>query len=483
MSVDTEKGVFKCHNCEYKGSIFEKRIKPQIKKIYIRPEPKFTDLSDKTIKWFANRGISIGCLKAFKIKESNEWMPDKEFNGKMVTGERACINFPYYRNEELVNIKYRDSIKCFRLSKGAELIFFNLDAIKEQEEIVLVEGELDCMAMWEANILNCVSVPNGASKNSRLEYLDNCIDYFTNAKKIILATDNDEAGYGLQKELIRRLGAERCYIVNFVDCKDANEFLLKYGKTELTKIVKEAKLVPIDEIDLGFDIADEYAYYYEHGFPKTVKVGYTEFDKHFSFREGELTIVTGIPSSGKSEFVEQLMVLLAAKDDWRFGVFSPEHETALLAAVLSQTIVGLPFFHHEFKMDKTSVEFCLNFIHEYFYFYGYDRADISVEGILETALKLVRRYGIKGLLIDPYNYIEHHIPKGYTETQYISEVLTKIKRFAVINRIHIILIAHPRKIDKQETKSKTETDEQGNQKNVAKFRVPNLYDINGSANF
>src|ERR1035437_9386008 len=106
--------------------------------------------------------------------------------------------------------------KNFKLVSGAELIFYNLDAIRGREEAIITEGEIDCLSLIEIGLTNAISVPNGAAKgNQKLVYLDNCIDAFDNVSKIIIATDADEAGGYLQKELIRRLGAERCYTVKY----------------------------------------------------------------------------------------------------------------------------------------------------------------------------------------------------------------------------------------------------------------------------
>ena len=137
---------------------------------------------------------------------------------------------------ELTNVKYRDGRKNFKLFKGAEKVFYNIDNIVGFEYCVITEGEMDVLALHEAGITNAISVPNGATLNSNnLDYLDSCIDYFEDKEKVILAVDDDEAGQALQVELIRRLGSEVCYLASFEDCKDANEYLLKHGKEKLTE--------------------------------------------------------------------------------------------------------------------------------------------------------------------------------------------------------------------------------------------------------
>ena len=184
-------------------------------------------LTVKLLNGFKSRGISQSTLTDLKVGEGSEYMPQ--------TGKpENTIKFNYFMGGDLVNIKYRDGRKNFKLYKGAEKVFYNIDSIIGYEYCVIVEGEMDVLALHEAGITNAISVPNGATLNTNnLEYLDNCIDYFEDKEKIILAVDTDEAGQALQAELVRRLGSEVCYLASFDDCKDANEYLIKYG-TEKT---------------------------------------------------------------------------------------------------------------------------------------------------------------------------------------------------------------------------------------------------------
>ena len=125
--------------------------------------------------------------------------------------------------DQLINVKYRDGWKNFKLYKGAEKVFYNINSIVGYDWCVIVEGEMDVLALHEAGIKNAISVPNGATLNSNnLDYLDNCIDYLDDKTKIILAVDADEAGQALKQEFIRRLGAEVCFLVEFNGQKDAN---------------------------------------------------------------------------------------------------------------------------------------------------------------------------------------------------------------------------------------------------------------------
>jgi twinkle protein len=116
-------------------------------------------------------------LVHWKVGESLEYMPQVQKN-------RRVINFNYFRENKLVNVKYRDSEKNFKMVSGAELIFYGLDNIKELDKVYVVEGEMDALSLHEAGVYSVCSVPNGASKgNQKLEYLDNCWQYFKDKKR------------------------------------------------------------------------------------------------------------------------------------------------------------------------------------------------------------------------------------------------------------------------------------------------------------
>ena len=249
---DWERGLGTCMNCNEVFQLHTFKRQSNKLKEYTKPvwENK-TDLSDRVIKWFESRGISQKTLVKMKVTEGVEYMPQ--------TGKNEnTIQFNYFINNELINIKYRDGRKNFKLVKGAEKVFYNIDNTINSEYVVIVEGEMDALSYVESGILSVVSVPNGATiNNTNLDYLDSCIDYFDSKEKIILAVDTDEAGVTLKQELIRRLGAERCFTVEFGIHKDANEFLVANGRDTLYSSVDKAKPVPIENVVTLKDINEE----------------------------------------------------------------------------------------------------------------------------------------------------------------------------------------------------------------------------------
>jgi twinkle protein len=320
-----------------------------------------------------------------------------------------------------------------------------------------------------------VSVPNGASKgNQKLEYLDNCWEAFEDKEKIILFTDGDEAGYSLREELARRLGKDRCYKVNYPEnCKDANEVLIKYGKETLKAVCENIQDFPIEGVlTVGDDLIDEIYHYWEHGYPTGIKAGIPNLDPLLSFMEGQYTTITGIPSSGKSEVIDEIMAKMTINNGWKWGIASFENQPAAIHATKIMEKLGGGSFafrpNPDHRLSQTQFEKGLLTLHDNYTFVNIPKVDVSLVGILEIFAELVKKKGIKGFVIDPWNYLEALIPAGQTETQYISECLTKIKAFCIQYNAHLFLVAHPTKLKKEAN---------------GKYEVPTMYSISGSAHF
>lgn len=462
LSVDIDEGLYNCHHCQWSGRVAEKRVKE-----YVKPLPRLQKLDPKKLTWFEKRKISNNTLLRLQVTEGAEWMPQVE-------KEVPVICFNYYRGEELVNIKFRDREKNFKLAKDAELIFYNLIALEGQDTAIITEGEIDCLTFHECGFYNSVSVPNGASKGSqKLEYLDNCWKYFVNIKKIILAADDDEAGRSLREELARRIGKEKCWTVTYPEgCKDANEVLCRYGKDAVKQMIDSAEQWPLEGIVSTDSMFSELEDWYHNGYPKGARAGIQGLDPLITFAPGQLTVITGIPGHGKDEFANWIMACLARNEGWTWGVAGFEEEPAFTATKLMEKFAGKSFaFRHnpDSRINQNDFERSVLMVDDHFYFINLQQIDATMDGILSKAAELVQRKGIKGLIINPWNCLEHKVPAGHSETQYISEELTRLINFLVKYGVHGFLIAHPTKMPKNQA--------------TKKYEVPTLYNISGSAHF
>jgi twinkle protein len=473
LSVDKQTGMFKCHNhpCDFEGCAMDKKDdllwQQQIQKTYTQPLPRLQHVSNATAEYFLKRGISNNTLLRFGITESQEWMPGCQ-SGEKVTA--LCFN--YYRGDALVNIKYRSKGKVFRMEKGAELIFYNLNAASLGKEVVIVEGEIDALSVWEAGVGHVISVPNGASlgKNPRLEYLDNCWKDLEHLEKIIIAVDNDEAGQCLRDELARRLGSHRCWVVSYPEgCKDANEVLIKHSKAGVLTLIEGAAPLPLEGVSTVEDEWDDVSYIYKHGYPSTDSVSW-QLDDLIKWRVGELTTITGYPGSGKSTWLNNLLERLARHHGWPVAMYTPEKTpVAFLIAELASIHVGEPYHRHNpaDKMTTGQAKEALNFINGHFYFLRPDENTRTIDGLIAKAIECVIRYGIKAFVIDPWNYIDLLQGKGDTETAAVRLALGKLATFAKRYQVHVFIVAHPAKAKRE----------------GGKIPIPSLSDISGSAHF
>ena len=456
-SYDWERGLGTCHNCNSTFQLHTYERKGSSEKEYIRPtEVTITPVENTRVEdWFKSRGISKKSIQDLKISEGKEWMPQTQ-------QAENTIKFNYFMGEQLINIKYRDARKNFKLYKGAEKVFYNINNIVGYDTCIIVEGEMDVLSFHEAGIRNSISVPNGATLNSNnLDYLDNCIDYFDDKQKIILAVDKDEPGQALQQELVRRLGAEVCFLIDFQDCKDANEYLLKHGKEKLHGLVLQAKAVPLENVTTFRDIEGEITDFVKNGFKRGYQVGLSNFDSIFSTYTGQFITVTGIPSSGKSDFVDQMVVGYNQNYDWKTAFASPENAPTYLHAhkIMRKVWQDMPR-KDDIGTDKWNA--VADHVNDNFFFIDMER--YTLDSVLRKGAELVKRKGIKCLVIDPFNKIRDIDSNLEDVNRYTMEYLSKIEIFAKKYDVLVFIVAHPTKMYKD-----------GN----GKIEEPTMYNIKG----
>ena len=436
--------------------------KPFEKKEYIKPVFEFqnyTKLSDKLVKWFEGRGISQKTLLTYKISEKKEYLPQTE-------KEENCIVFPFERKGELINLKFRDGKKNFKLSSGAELIWYNYDAILKHEEIIICEGEIDALSFIQAGFDNVISVPNGANIG-KMEYFDSSFDDLNKLKSFIIATDNDVKGVELKNDLIRRLGMERCKTVAFKHYKDANDVLSAEGADLLKKIVNDAKMIPVPDVfsvnDFEHDIED----YFENGMPQGKTIGDPNIDELVRWQTGRFGVVTGIPGMGKSEFVDFVITKLNFLYGWPLGYYAPES----MPLPLHFSKIFPKFIGKEFKkgvINEAEKEIGKEYINKNVFWVN-PVFDINIDEILARFEYLVKAKGVKVFVIDPFNRIEQTAGHGDNERLFIKKTLVKMTSFAKRTDSLLLLIAHPTKMRKEE--------------GTKKYVMPTAYDVSGTADF
>ena len=440
LSINMSEGLYNCHKCGWSGKVrTEQTIAQMIEqtKAYKLPEQNsLSDIKNNAIQFLKDRGITQEVIDNNKVKSSRD--------GRGVV-------FAYYKNGKIINYKTRaiDSKKFFQ-AKEAEPIMYNYDRIKNQKIVFVCEGEMDALSWEVAGIKYHTSVsqgaPNVGDKNidKKLECLNTCSEVFENKKKIYIAVDNDENGRFLQKELVRRFGAERCLLVDYSPYKDANEVLVKEGVEGLQKRAKNASQPKVDGIFTVDDITDSMLDGYRNGQERGTSTYIEEVDKAWTWRAGEVNIWTGYQNEGKSLFLNQLATIKASVDGWKFAIFSPENMPMNdFFNDIIEMYIGKscdPYYKNNY-MTEAEYRQGMSFVQNHFNVI-YPQRNFSLHTIFEKAKFLIKTQGIRALIIDPYNTVQHKMNRGEREDLYISRFMSELKRFAVDNNISIHLVAH-----------------------------------------
>ena len=455
VTVYPDRNVYDCHHCGLSGKVTHEN--PALK--HFVPKPKVTPIptqlnQDKSLvkKFFAARGVTISDkLTLPQITTDEKYFGDH--------GLLPAVGFVYGPKEAPEAIKWRAVAKKAFTQTGAAREFYGMELLdKDTETLVIVEGEPDVIALASLGI-KAVSVPNGApikishgrscpEEDKKYGYLWEAKDFLEGMSKVILAVDQDEPGEALAEELARRIGRAKCWRTTYPDgCKDLTDVLAEHGPEAVQDALDMSEPMPLVGVYPATDYKAELLEFYLEGHGKGESTSIEGIDELFTVKEGQLSIVTGLPSSGKSEFVDQIMVNLAVNKSWKFAVASFENPPSVHIAKLAEKIVGKPFYKGLTpRMNRTELEEAVDFINEHFVFLeSRDGNMATMESIFERTKAAVMRLGVRGLVIDPYNYIQQpNDPDGEHKT--ISNMLSSLTAFIRAHDIHCWFVAHPQKI-------------------------------------
>lgn len=455
-----------CAHCGNKGSMrmqsqvsYPRSVTPAPSPAIEPPKKSQSDVA--AMAYMAERGIGEDTYRAYGLYQSKRYFTQ-------LGGEANAVCFPVFfqGKERFVKFRAAERGKFFTSQGSAPCLFGDQLYNHAVEHLVITEGEIDAMSFHHAGIYNAMSVPNGAQQVSDGErgYLWGSRAAIERSKKVIIATDGDAPGLACGEELARRIGKHKCWTVDWPEgCKDANDVLVKFGKDKLVEVFEAAKPWPVAGLYDTLHYSDKFYEMLANGDHQGLSTGIQEVDRIYRIAPGQLTVVTGIPGSGKSEFIDQLMVNLAEREDWRFAICSfenspPKHIRKILEKHARRPTTGPGALAHE-ELDGP-----LGWLQNHFYFIQQaDGQPSTIESILERARVAVLRYGIRGLVVDPYNYITRG--SDSTETLWVSDMLTAVRAFAEGCGVHVWFVAHPQKLQRQ----------------GGELPMPGGYDISGSA--
>lgn len=383
------------------------------------------------------------------------------------------IEIPYVESGNVVNVKFRTIAgeKQFSQQSGARKTFWNQDVLTDptlaNEPLIITEGEFDALAAIQCGFIKTISVPDGApatevtSEDSRkYSYLIPVLALIKDCAEIIICADSDEAGANLLNDLAVRIGHVRCKWVKYPKgCKDLNDALRRYGPNGVHETIRRAQWYGVEGV---YEYNDLPPATDRPVFPLKMPV----MDNHYRPRLGDFCVVTGVPSHGKSSWLNEVAGRLAINYGWRtaFASFEQEPQTDHRRNLRTYYSRKRPVFQSSQEIAQAD-----QWIQNHFVFIvpGLDD-DVTLEWVLERCAAAVVRHGVNCIIIDPWNEMDHIRPKDMSLTEYVGFAIKEFKAFARKYKIHLIVAAHPAKMKVSEKGA---------------FSIPTLYEISDSAHW
>ena len=409
--------------------------------------------------WFAARKIEEETVDCFSCFIARHYVPG-------LKTETDCVVFPYFFEKKVVNRKYRAiSEKSFAQEKDALPTLYNFDLVETPDVLIFAEGEVDVMTLFQCGYPQSVSIKDGAPKEARaaddpraendlrFEALNTHADFLSQVKKFVLAGDMDKPGLALREELARRLGRHRCWMVTWPDgCKDANETLLKKGQKAVMDAVEAAEPYPIE----GIEIIDgkALAAYLALPPPPCFTTGIPALDDKLRIPgEGKIIVILGIPNSGKTTLMMNMMVHLMKNYHRRFLVFSPEMGSGkAFMGYVASVLVGKPIWKQRdrpfgYPMTPEDHVKAGDWLKHRMIMLNSDSEDDppNLDTILEKGRQVILRYGVTDVVIDPVNELDQ-ARGSLSETDYVGRMMQKIRSFCHRHGCNVWLVHHPTKM-------------------------------------
>jgi twinkle protein len=387
-------------------------------------------------------------------------------------GEWVAI--PYLRDGQVVNHKYRTIAgeKRFYQDAGAAKQFWNIDVLRDASlsdlPVIITEGEFDALVALQCGFGRVMSVPDGApaeaigenQESVKYTFVEDAKKQLSDVKEIILATDSDGPGVNLMNDLALRLGKARCRFVRYpTGCKDLNDAFKAYGPKGVAASLTRAEWCRVDGLYRMSELPPvaEIPVY---------RLGMPVMDDHYRIRPTDFCVVTGIPSHGKTSWLNEVACRMSRRHGWTTAFASFEQHPQRDQRRNLRTYFHSKRVIHQTEEERAEAD---HWIEQSFSFLvPSDEDEISLEWVIDKARAAVVQHGAKLVVIDPWNEMDHVRPRDWTMTEYTGYAIKEFKRFARRFNVHLIVAAHPAKQRREEGGA---------------FAIPHLYDIADSAHW
>lgn len=460
FSINLKSGQFKClrASCGVTGNMitlskdFDFSLGSMVDEYY-RPKKKYKQFKQfkepikpkpEAIKYLESRGISEKVAEEYQIT---------------VRVDRPnFLVFPFFDDKgTLVGVKYRKT--DYEPNKGeykeifekdSKPILFGMNQCKDFSRLIITEGQMDSLSVAESGISNAVSVPNGAKGFTWLPY---CWNWVNNFAEVVIFGDFEKGHITLLDELKKRLKTKIKHVreEDYLDCKDANDILRKYGKEQVRKCVENAVTVLIKQvIDLA-DVQDVDIFQ----IPK-LKTGIKQVDRllYGGLPMCGVTLVSGKSGEGKSTLASQILVN-AIEQGYKCFAYSGELPNYLFKAWLDFQVAGSRHIieyqnkwgETQYGISKANKEQITAWYRDKCFLYDNSIVDGEEhESLINVTENIIMQYGVKVVLLDNLmTAIDLEAVSGSDKYEKQSDFMKKLSRIALKHDALIILVAHKRK--------------------------------------
>ena len=440
-----ENGAFLCHHCQEAGTwaklkqhftgsqilepIEKKSTTPDMSQIENYYKKLLGQQGSPAIEYLYSRKITLDSIHKFKI-------------GLNQKDDKWWLTIPLMEKNSPVNVKYRSlppAEKEFERWTGGKSVLFNgdlLSKLKPEDQIIIAEGEFDCIILDQLGF-NAVGLTGGAGT-----IIPAWIKQLEKFKRVYLCYDADDAGRKGCKDMARRIGIERAYCIN-MPCKDVNQWFVEGGTREsFFEILKEAKLFDIDNVCTLQTAFTELIREYDKQDTKNNLVSKWPAVKRLtgSFEPGDLIVVSAKEKTGKTTYCLN-EVLEWTKQGHPVLFYCLEMRPSRILRKAFQIIL------HKKAEDLNPAWMTrgYNEISEWPLYLGYNYKKCHADIIFDTIRLAWKRYGIEAVVFDNLHYLARDIKH---QTQEVGQITQTFKMLAEELEIPIILIAQPRKIER-----------------------------------